>query len=353
MANIGTLHFQIGGDDKELRKIFEERKKDAEALQKLLSGMTVGSKSQTQNYTEIIKNLERQNKLLISNAKVEEANAKAAATSALSQQKVNDAREKGKQIQLQTLRLDNEKIASEQRIRTEAARTETVRKQQEVSAARIAAIERERANKEALYNQRRLTEIQRTEAAKRRAAMVGVQGQTAYNNSLGLTNRTLFSQRNLLMQLSNAAGIYFSVYQLGSFVRELAMVSGEFEKQRLSLAAILRDGVAANRLFGQIRDLAVYSPFNFKELTDYAKQLSAFSFPANEIFDTMKRLADVSAGLGVDMRRIILAVGQVKSASVLRGKFFASPVRNNRLNTPLIAGNSLKVRTISSEALAA
>lgn len=353
MANIGTLNFLIGGDDKELRKIFEERKKDAIELQSLISNITIGSKGKSSDYAGIIKNLQRQNQLIISNAKAEAEQAKTAATTVISQQRVNDALEKGKQIQLQTLRLDNEKLVSEQRNRTEIERTEAVRKQQLVSAARIAAIERENAAKEALYNQRRLTEIQRTEAAKRRAAMVGVSGQNAYNHSLGLTNRTLFSQRNLLMQLSNAAGIYFSIYQVGSFVKELAMVSGEFEKQRLSLAAILRDGVAANKLFSQIRDLAVYSPFNFKELTDYAKQLSAFSFPANEIFDTMKRLADVSAGLGVDMRRIILAVGQVKSASVLRGKFFASPVRNNRLNTPLIAGKSCIIRIISSEALAA
>jgi len=51
-------------------------------------------------------------------------------------------------------------------------------------------------------------------------------------------------------------------------------------------------------------------------LNSYRLSLS----PTNEIFDTMKRLADVSAGLGVDMNRIILAYGQVRSASVLRGQ---------------------------------
>ena len=66
--------------------------------------------------------------------------------------------------------------------------------------------------------------------------------------------------------------------------------------------------------------MAVKSPFQFGELVSYTKQLSAFSVPYNELYDTTKRLADLSAGLGVDMSRLVLAYGQVRSASVLRGQ---------------------------------
>ena len=62
------------------------------------------------------------------------------------------------------------------------------------------------------------------------------------------------------------------------------------------------------------------SPFQFKDLVSYTKQLSAFSVPYEELYDTTKMLADVSAGLGVEMYRIILAYGQVRSAAVLRGQ---------------------------------
>jgi uncharacterized protein YoxC len=55
-------------------------------------------------------------------------------------------------------------------------------------------------------------------------------------------------------------------------------------------------------------------------LTTYAKQLSAFSVPAQELYDTTKMLADISAGLGVGMDRIVLAYGQVRSAAFLRGQ---------------------------------
>lgn len=37
------------------------------------------------------------------------------------------------------------------------------------------------------------------------------------------------------------------------------------------------------------------------------------------MYDTTKRLADISAGVGVDMGRIILAYGQVRSAEFLKG----------------------------------
>ena len=47
--------------------------------------------------------------------------------------------------------------------------------------------------------------------------------------------------------------------------------------------------------------------------------MSAFSVPAEELYETTKMLADVSAGLGVGMDRIVLAYGQVRSAAFLRG----------------------------------
>lgn len=178
----------------------------------------------------------------------------------------------------------------------------------------------ESLERQRLLQQRILTEAQRTERERQRLLSQSISGQNRLTESIGLTNKTMFNQKALLSQLTNSLGVYFSIYQAGAFVKELATISGEFEMQRKSLAAILQDGKAAETIFQQIKDLAVVSPFNFKELTGYAKQLSAFSIPTNELYDTMKRLADLSAGVGVDMGRIILAYGQVRSASVLRGQ---------------------------------
>lgn len=182
--------------------------------------------------------------------------------------------------------------------------------------ARVNEIASRSADRHALSQQKLATETLRTEAASKKLAA----SQSSFERAIGLTNKTMFSQKNLLNQLSNAAGIYFSIYEVARFVKNLAQVSGEFEQQHIALRAILRDADSADRIFAQIKDLSVVSPFTFKDLTSYTKQLSAFQVPINELYDTTKRLADVSAGLGVDMSRIILAYGQVRSASVLRGQ---------------------------------
>ena len=208
------------------------------------------------------------------------------------------------------------------RSRSQATNTQTGNESRRnaLNQARIQEIQTRSLERQRIQQEQLAREVLRTESLRQRMNSQSTASQNSLTNAIGLTNKTMFSQRNLLMQMSQALGIYFSIYQVGAFVKELANVSGEFEKQRASLAAILQDTDAATKIFNQVKELAVISPFNFKELTDYAKQLSAFSIPTNEIFDTMKRLADVSAGLGVDMNRIILAYGQVRSASVLRGQ---------------------------------
>ena len=152
-------------------------------------------------------------------------------------------------------------------------------------------------------------------AAHSRAAAA----QEKLNRLMERGNRTISNQSRLLGELKNMATAAFSVYAAKEVVTNLVRVSAEFEAQRVALGAILGDVAQAQNLFSDIKDLAVVSPFSVRELTAYTKQLSAFSVPYEELFETTKMLADVSAGLGVDMGRIILAYGQVRSAAFLRG----------------------------------
>ena len=135
--------------------------------------------------------------------------------------------------------------------------------------------------------------------------------------------RTIRSSQHNLMntsdQLARKLALIFSVSQITGYVKNLARVRGEFELQNTALASILQNKDKADILFGQITELAVQSPFTLKELTTYTKSLSAYSVEYEKLYDTTKMLADVSAGLGVDMQRLILAFGQVKAANFLRG----------------------------------
>lgn len=152
------------------------------------------------------------------------------------------------------------------------------------------------------------------------ARMQAAKASDTHNAAMKRTNTTMSSQSRIAGKLKNQIANVYSIYTLERFVRGLYTIGGEFQKQRIALTSILGDSMKAETIFNRIKDLAVVSPFQFKELASYAKQLSAYSIPYEELYDTTKRLADISAGVGVDMGRIILAYGQVRSAAFLRGQ---------------------------------
>lgn len=139
----------------------------------------------------------------------------------------------------------------------------------------------------------------------------------------GVKSQQLATRHRNLMdtagQLSRQLALVFSVSQIEGYISKLANVRGEFELQQRSLQAILQNKSQADQIFNKTVQLAVKSPFKIKELVSYTKQLAAYRIESSKLYDTTKRLADVSAGLGVDMGRIILAYGQVKAAAYLRG----------------------------------
>lgn len=122
--------------------------------------------------------------------------------------------------------------------------------------------------------------------------------------------------KNLLV---NAVRLY-ALHSATRFVKNVREVTSEFELQRVALGSIIQDTERAEQLFQQIKAAAIQSPFEIKDLVSYTKQLSAYQIETEKLFETTMKLADVSAGLGVDMGRLILAYGQVRAASVLRGQ---------------------------------
>lgn len=198
----------------------------------------------------------------------------------------------------------------------QAKAEETVRRESEKTAA--ARVKGEQQVQREMNRTASAAKInaEREQQASMRTAMM----RDRLNKMRQQGNVQLGESSRLLRELSGYAAAYFSVRTVESFVSSLIRVSGEFELQRRTLQAIIGEGDKADGIFNRLQTLAVKSPFSFMDLTSYAKQLSAFSIPVDELYETTKRLADVSAGLGVDMGRIILAYGQIRSASFLRGQ---------------------------------
>lgn len=133
------------------------------------------------------------------------------------------------------------------------------------------------------------------------------------HRSASQTSQVMSDIKNLFLQ----GGI---VYAAQSFANSIIQTGGDIVQQHIALRSILNDVSDADELFNQVKQLALQSPFKFQDLNKDVKQLAAFGVDTDKLYDTTKRLADVSSGLGVSFERLGLAYGQVKARSWLDGK---------------------------------
>lgn len=189
-----------------------------------------------------------------------------------------------------------------------AAKIDAIRTKAEAAAASSRELTRQRAARAAKAELDLANARDRSSSAARRHVSATLS-----------MNGAMSSQLSIAGQLRNEFLSLYSIYAVQNFLRAVVDIGGELENQRIAMSSILQDAGKATTVFNQIKSLAVASPFGVMDLNQYSKQLSAYSVPYNELYDTMKRLADISAGVGVDMGRIILAYGQIKAAKFLKG----------------------------------
>lgn len=184
----------------------------------------------------------------------------------------------------------------------------------EVQLANRVADAQRAANREAQrgieLEQKRQQEIAQS-AAKVQSDLV--RGFERANSHAGKLNSTVQDLKSLFLQ----GGLVFGAQQ---FAMSIITTGGEMEKQHIALQSILGDMQNANTMFNQIKELALNSPFTFSELNRDVKQLAAYGVEYDQLYDTTKRLADMSSGLGVSFDRIALAFGQVQARGWLDGK---------------------------------
>lgn len=154
---------------------------------------------------------------------------------------------------------------------------------------------------------------------KKRFAELTAQ-QMKYKAGIDASNDSFQKQAGIVKQLTGYFSGLYAAHTLIRFVKQVRDVTGELEYQRVALGHLLQDEAFGNELFAKTIEAAKESPFRIGQLVTYTKQLAAYRIEQENLFDTTQRLADISAGLGVDMNRLILAYGQVRAASVLRGQ---------------------------------
>lgn len=169
--------------------------------------------------------------------------------------------------------------------------------------------------------------------------------QRAERQAKGLNN-AYNTQSSYLSRLVKRMAIYASFAQIGNFLTKVREVTAEFELQRVSLGAIIQDQNRANQLFSEIKSFALTSPVSILDLTKYTKQLAAYKIGVDDLFDTTKRLTDVSVGLGVSMDRVVLAYGQTRATGYLR----ASEIRQfTEMGVPIVEELASKLTKMNGE----
>lgn len=146
-----------------------------------------------------------------------------------------------------------------------------------------------------------------------------LQYERLFTEALNRSNAGVTARGVVMRNLVSLMRRYISLFTLINVARQMAEITGFFEQQQVALEGILGSAAEARKAINEITSLALESPFQTKDLVTYTKQLTAYGVEG-DVVGIMKELADISAGLGVEMSRIILAYGQVKSAAVLRGQ---------------------------------
>lgn len=313
-------------EGKMIKSNVPQQLKDAEAF---LQAIRLDKDASSDEYQKLTANLEKIRAKLAEIKKLDTKGADLLKAQKKEAEEKEKAEERARRQREKALREEQKlaeraaKIAEKERLKQEKAKV--------LPLSQIGAMDTKTVN---------ALKAQRTELLKLRDSMVN-DGSKEYYKNLRLVNSAL-EKNTIQTRVATQAGIgldkqmermkgtmstfrnymlaAFSVYAIKAWANKVMEVRGEFELQQRSLAAILQDKGAADILWQKNVNLALKSPFRLKEVTVATRELAAYRIEQEKLYDTNKMLMDISAGLGVEMSRLILAYGQVRSASVLRGQ---------------------------------
>lgn len=115
------------------------------------------------------------------------------------------------------------------------------------------------------------------------------------------------------------AGV-FTAQKALEFARSIIDVRKEIESMEISFRTLLGSKEKADQLFGQIREFAVNTPMQLKDLASGAQTLLSFNYEADKVMTTLKALGDISMGDSQRFQSLTLAFAQMSSTGKLMGQ---------------------------------
>lgn len=320
---------KFGPSNSGITQIATESSKSVDMLNLLIEALTKlnnvkSQRTQTSDDSEAKKTKEKERNLRMYATMFEQVERKEAQATRKQEQ---EARKRERLLEQETRKREREAKKREKLLEQEArARERALRLEEQAERQRIkTSAELIGMNGKAKSLSELKTyakELQRTMAtldpkSKEWAKLNTIYKQT--NSKIKDIRKSMGEAHETSNKMLDALKKIFAFQSIKKFVNNLVTVRSEFEKQHRALEVLLQDTQKAQLLWDRVVQLAIKSPFRVKELVTYTKQLAAYRIESDKLYDTTKRLGDISIGLGVDMNRLILAYGQVRAANFLRG----------------------------------
>ena len=137
------------------------------------------------------------------------------------------------------------------------------------------------------------------------------------NDSMKSSQKETDKLQQSINNLAKGAMAFFTISKAYEFSQKIIAVRSQFQQLEIAFGTMLKSKEKANELMAQMTDLAAKTPFGLQEVSEGAKRLLAFQVPAQEVTETLRRMGDVAAGLGVPMGQLIHVYGQVKAQGKL------------------------------------
>lgn len=151
---------------------------------------------------------------------------------------------------------------------------------------------------------------QATRSAKSIGSSLRNLGTNAANSLAGLTLR--------IGKLAAALGAASAFGFVGFGIK----LAAEAEQAQVAFEVMLGSAETAQKVLGDLRDFAASTPFQFPDLRKSAQLLIAFGSEADNVVEELKRIGDVSAGVGAPVAEIAELYGKAR----VQGRLFAEDI---------------------------
>lgn len=137
-------------------------------------------------------------------------------------------------------------------------------------------------------------------------------------------NQSMIASNNALGRswnyMKNRLAFYVTVGAGTQFIKNLIEIRSQYEMNEKALGILLDSASRGTRIFNELSQMSLVSPYTLIELSNAAKQLTAYDIAAKDVVDTTRRLADMASAVGVPVERLTYALGQIKAYGYLNSR---------------------------------